>query len=277
MKKFDIYLLCLLVTALFIWSKDFTLTGSYVNTLPILISFPLFYFLGIPWAFQRSNTKVSKAILIIAIFSAFLGIIFQLTLFYAIAWSSFFWIWLQLRLSSEVLEELKPGFQLLVLGFPWLIFDGQAIGWWFRLTGSWVIENVFSSAGFDVYREGTFLLINEQSFSVDSACSGINSLQSLLIAGTFLGATILKQQFRCIWAIPFLFIMAWIANTIRILVITLAALFIGPEFAMGAFHEIGGLVVLGLMFVLCWFCFCFIKENSEKPNAYISLPKTIFG
>lgn len=277
MRKLDFYSFCLLISAIFIWSKDFSLIDSYEDSLPILISLPLFYWLGIPWEFRKSTIAPTKTAFYLSVINLLLGVGLHSTFFYSIAWSSFFWMWLQARLTVESLVKLKPGFPLLVLAFPWLLLDGEIIGWWFRITGSWITEQIFSSAGFEVVRQGTFLLINNQPFSVDSACSGINTLQSLLIAGVYLGASILKQQFRIIWGAPFLFFMAWLANTIRISIITLAALILGPEFAMGAFHEVGGLIVLGLMFILCWCCFCFIHRNFIKYNATISQPKTIFG
>jgi exosortase/archaeosortase family protein len=277
MKQFDYYFYFLLISAIFIWSKDFALIGSYVDSLPILISLPLFYWLGVPWEFRKTFTEPSKITLSLSVINLFLGVSLHSTLFYSLAWSCFLWMWLQARLNEETLVNLKPGFPLLVLGFPWLFLDGEIIGWWFRITGSWITEQLFSSAGFEVVRQGTFLLINNQPFSVDSACSGINTLQSLLIAGVYLGSSILKQQFRIIWGVPFLFFIAWLANTIRISIITLAALILGPEFAMGAFHEVGGLIVLGLMFILCWCCFYFIHRNFIKYNATISPPKTTFG
>ena len=64
-------------------------------------------------------------------------------------------------------------------------------------------------------------------------------------------------------ALPILVAAAWIANTLRVILIAWAALEVGPAFAMGPFHEWGGWVIILVMFALCWLLFSALKQASR--------------
>jgi exosortase/archaeosortase family protein len=82
-------------------------------------------------------------------------------------------------------------------------------------------------------------------------------LQSLVVAGTLLAYSLLGTSKRYWWNVILLLPLAWLANTARIMTISLAAMTFGPEFAMGLFHSWGGLMVLVLMFLVSWGIFRF--------------------
>jgi exosortase/archaeosortase family protein len=120
--------------------------------------------------------------------------------------------------------------------------------------------------GYNVDQQGTFLLIDGLPISIEEACAGLNTLQSMLIAGAMLNFIILGKTSLFWFNLPLLFVIGWVANTIRIIVITAAAIYISPKFAMGSFHTIGGWLVIVMMFVLCWIIFS-LQEPKENTQA----------
>jgi len=101
---------------------------------------------------------------------------------------------------------------------------------------------------------------------VSAACSGLNVLQSMLIAGSTVAYIVLGHHPRYWFNIFLLIVFSWLANTIRIVAICIAALTLTPEFAAGLFHLWGGWLVLFLMFFLCWPIFSLQKTGSHDPE-----------
>jgi len=84
----------------------------------------------------------------------------------------------------------------------------------------------------------------------------------MLIAGSVVAYIILGETNRYWWNLPVLVVMAWIANTIRVIVISGVAVVYGRDFALGAFHTWGGWFILVLMFASCWVIF---QLQEPKP------------
>jgi exosortase/archaeosortase family protein len=138
-----------------------------------------------------------------------------------------------------------------LLGFPWLVGAAGGIGWQFRESAAWVAEQVFSAAGFSMVREGTRLSIQGERLGVEAACAGLGSLQAMLLAGAAAASMELGQSRRFWFCLPFLFAAAWLANTVRVLLICAAALTAGHEFASSSFHGLIGWLVLTATFAGC--------------------------
>jgi exosortase/archaeosortase family protein len=256
MKKSDItFGTALLLLAVFIWFRDTTWMSSADDTLPILVTLPLFFWLGMPWQLSSvtPNYQISK--FYIAGFLFLLGIILNSTLILAITWSLLLWTWISARVSKDTLPMLRKLLILPLLAFPWISLDFDRIGWWFRLSGTWVTGHLFQLFGYEVEQEGTLLFIEGFPISIEKACAGLNTLQSMLIAGTLLDFIILGSTTKYWYNLLLLPFIGWLANTFRIIVITASAIFISPQFAMGSFHVVGGWLVIITMFLLCWLIF----------------------
>ena len=65
---------------------------------------------------------------------------------------------------------------------------------------------------------------------------------------------------RTLVGILALLAMSWLANTLRVIAIVVAAVSYGSEFAMGAFHQVGGWLVLAAMFALCCGTFALLRR-----------------
>jgi len=269
MKTRDILILIgLFILAIFIWFRDISWMNSLDDTLPILIALPLFVLLLWPWKFFETEKPLPLLPIAGVVVLFLLGIISNLTVILTMAWVAMLWIWLSRSVESPPLDQIKKLLVLAFMGFPWVTLDAQQLGWYFRLTGAWVTGHFFSLLGANVHREGTSMLINMQPIEVEAACSGLNTLQSMLIAGSIVAFIILGHTWRYWLAIPILFVMAWIANVIRIIALVFASLLVSPQFALGTFHTLGGWVILMVMFVICWGVFTLMEpKTSEKVDS----------
>jgi exosortase/archaeosortase family protein len=259
-----IFPVVLAALAIFIWLRDTTWMTSSDDTLPILIALPLFAWIGAPWSFRPSPHGLSTSQIIWIVVLFLLGIAFNSTLILTIGWTFLLWSWLSARVPQEKLSSLKKLLILPLMAFPWIALDADRIGWWFRLSGAWSAAKFFSFFGANVSQEGTILVVNGLPISVEVACAGLNTLQSMLISGSLVAYLILGESNRYWWNLPLLVVVSWLANTVRIIMISSAALLINPKFALGYFHQIGGWAVLVLMFSLCWFIFYLQKPNRTK-------------
>jgi len=248
----------------FIWVRDRSWTASILDTLPIILALPLFYWLSGPWPFREQSGSVSAVGVACGIALMLAGVLGGLVLLLAMGWTVLLGCWLSARLASDATARVRRLLVLPLLAFPWIALDFHGIGWWFRLSGGWATAGVFSLMGFDVTREGTNLLVQGLAVSVEAPCSGLNVLQSMLIAGVALAYIYLGAERRYWWNLPLLVPMAWLANTLRIMMLCTVGLSVSPDFAMGAFHHLGGLVVLCIVFCFCWLLFTLQQVPSSN-------------
>lgn len=240
--------------AAFIWIRDLTWIESLDSALVSLAAFPAFLYFGRPWRFRESTETISAGTIATACGLSLIGIASELTLLLALAWTLLLWAWLSTRVDDQDRSRVRQLMVLAALSFPWVILDCWQIGWWFRLSGAWASEHLFAVLNFDVQRAGTELVLSGIPISVAAACSGMNTLQALLVVGSIVVFHQFAGQRQFWWNLPVLLGMAWFANTLRILTLCGAAVGVSPEFAMGTFHTLGGCLVLCIaMFLLCWF------------------------
>ncbi|MCB1111170.1 MAG: exosortase/archaeosortase family protein [Chlamydiales bacterium] len=269
MKKIDYIIATILFfLLLFIWLGDLAWISTSDDTIPILVSLPIFIWLGSPWHFIDENRPLSKIGLCLGALLSLIGVLFGSTLLMAIGWTTLLWTWLKARLEGEPLQKIKKLLIFPLMTFPWITLDFNQIGWWFRLSGAWVTSMILQFFGYEVQQMGTNLVVNGILISIDVACAGINTLQSMLIAGSVINFVYLGNSIRYWWNIPVLVAISWIANTLRIIAICFAALAMGPEFAVDLFHNWGGWAVLVLMFGLCWAVISIQEPNSKNNNNY---------
>jgi exosortase/archaeosortase family protein len=134
------------------------------------------------------------------------------------------------------------------MSVPWLASDATALGWAFRWTGAWAAGGIFDLSGLAVTRAGTALQIEDQPIAVDAACAGLDTLQATLVAGLWL-ADYLRTPRGWLWAVAPLPLLAWMANTARIVVLGAVAVTAGHDAAKGWFHAWGGLAVVVMVFI----------------------------
>ena len=256
-RKDYLYLFLLALLGAYIWMWNTYWMASKADTLPILITLPIFWWLGRPWNFLTVRESFSYGYSFAGILLVFLGMGLDAMVLLAAGWTVLLAGWLRARLGPVRGRAIRPLFVLPVLAFPWILSEANIVGWWFRFSGAWTVEKLFGLIGSTVDRTGTSLVVRDIELQIDAACAGLNELQSMLIAGVAIGYWHLGRHLRYGAALAVTVIVAWFANTARIALLAFAGLWVTPEFAMGMFHTIGGLAVLCLMFTGCWGVFSY--------------------
>jgi len=265
------FLILLLIMAVYIWARNLYVIISLGNTLPIILSMPLFILMGSHWRMRTDHTHLSYSNLIIGFAGFAIGLLLDVVTMLAACWTYLLWTWISARADEQDLPSLGRLMVLPFLAFPWLNLEGNIIGWYFRLSGSWIAATIFSAMGFKVMHEGTQLIVQGLRVGIGEACSGINVLQSMLIAGSALNYLYLGKYKAYWWNLLILIAIAWLANTLRILVLCITALTKGQDFAMGIFHTWGGWLVVFIMMCLSW-SFLSLQATYLKRSA---LPRSL--
>ncbi len=142
---------------------------------------------------------------------------------------------------SRRLWRLIP---ILVCVFPWISSDFPGLSWLFRVSAAAFAVKVFSFLGFDVVREEMGFCVQGLMVHVTPDCSGMNSLQSMMIFGATMAYRLLPESGRYWLVLALLPLVAWLANAMRVVAVTVLAMVTDVEFASGQAHAIVGLVVL---------------------------------
>lgn len=255
MKKHDFVALGLLLAlAGFIWFRDTRWWDAAGDSLPLLAALPLFIWLRRPWQPRARGWRLHRGWLAAALTLFPLGIAFDSGLVLACGWTALLASWVQGRFVAPEGAATRQLLILPLLAFPWMITDLETIAWWFRLSGAAVTEQLMSLGSFPVVREGTYLSVNGFGVSVEPACSGVNGLQSMLVAGGAIAYWKLRGSALFWWNLPVLVGAAWLANLLRIVTATACGAFLAPETAakwVDPVHSFAGWLALCLVFLLC--------------------------
>lgn len=253
MNRLDtVWLTGLALAAIWIWCRDLGWIHQASSTFPILFSLAWYAWLVSPWQVVDQTSSVSKPQLAVAAVLVFAGVGTNLTVLLAVAWSISFRAWIATRFDLATRYKANRLLLLIVMAFPWMTLDGEFVSTFFRLTAAQFSASFFTLVGFSVERAGTNLWIQGLPVSVNEACSGLGALQAVMIAGLVLLEALVPQNNRFWMQIPLLAVAAWTANALRVIVISIAALTWGTDFAAGSFHTWGGMGILLIVFCFAW-------------------------
>ncbi len=251
-----LWLTMFMAAGTFIWLRDQTWMAAAGEVLPVLAALPLFWWCGRPWQWRREiNRNSCREWFLLALLVWVAGITLNLIVLLSLAWTIAAWGFLATRLEEKSLSSTARLLPLLWLAFPWLALEGDWIGWYFRLSAAGATQAIFGALGFDVVRQGVVVSVQGLPISVDAECSGLKVLQAMLMAGLAVAHRRFGTSAMYWWTLPVLVAAAWCANTLRILMVSVAALSFGTTFATGSFHFLGGWLLLVLMFACCLLLF----------------------
>lgn len=230
-----------------------------------MLGLPLFLWMGGPWKLRFTAQTISRLGVATCGVGILVGLASGLTIVFAVAWTRLLWILLQAFVQPDPQRSLSRLMLIPLFSFPWIILDGQSLGWSFRVSGAWAAEHLLGAAGFDVTRNATILFVENLRISVGEGCAGVSTLQSMLLGGSILAYSMLHSHRRFWWHVPILVAAAWLANTARVAMTGAVALAWGPSFAEGAYHEWEGLAVLIIMFILAAGAFAVLGADNKRP------------
>jgi len=234
------------------------------STYPLLIGLVFAWWLGNPWIKRSSVGSPSAPLLIFGMLLIAAGLIGERLFPAALGWTLLLAAWIRVYFKPAM--SLSAWSMIPLFSFPWIAADLSSLGWYFRLSGAWASEKLFAALGFSIHRDGTLLDIQGLPIAIEPACGGMNLLPALMLTGTAVGFLFLRGQARFWFFLALLFPLAWLANTIRICVISAVGLTWGASFASGFFHTWGALIVLGVMFGACvGLAQCLQKFSKANP------------
>ncbi len=241
--------LLLALSAVAIWLRDRSWMMAPADTLPLALGLPLTYFLGCPWHIAENPARRSLRLLAagggIALTVGW--VIGSLTLL-AVSWTLLAMLWAHWSFASQA-RRIRLVW-LLLLSFPWLVVDWPAIGWAFRLSSASVAEQVFNLMQLPAQRAGTHLEIMGVPVEIEASCAGWNLLQLALLAGVAFGTYEIRSACRFTLLLCLIPLIAWLANLLRILILSGIALASDTQVASGAIHGLTGLIVLGAVLAM---------------------------
>jgi len=239
----------LLLAAVAIWVRDRQWLAAPEDSLPLAFGLPLAFLLGRPWVPTAGPFPKKAQLLAIAgaaVFAIgwFVGSITVL----ALGWTLLCFLWAFHGFAPQPRRGRLAW--LALFSFPWLVIEWQSIGWAFRLSSAAVAELFFRLVEIPATREGTHLNVMGVPIEIEAACAGWNLLQLTLLAGIALGAYEIRPTRRFVLLLCLLPGIVWIANLLRILILSGIALSFDTQTAGGAVHGLTGLAVLGAVLAM---------------------------
>ncbi len=159
-------------------------------------------------------------------------------------------------LGSKYFKKLfiPIGYLIFMVPLPAIVWNKIAFP--MQLFSSYLTEQVVSSFGIPVYREGNVIHLAQTTLEVVAACSGLRSLVTMFaLSGALAFLSTLsagKKTILFLSAAP----IAIFANIVRLSATALMATKIGADAAQGFLHEFSGIVVfvlgLSLLVAVNW-------------------------
>jgi exosortase/archaeosortase family protein len=257
-------------TALLLFGESFR-RGVDPGTLGLgAATLGLFVMLGSPWQFQPTRRRNNLPALAVFSLGVVVGLASDLLLPISIAWSALLWAWLSARLSDEALPRIRRLLLLTLLIFPWADIDIKPIHWAMRISAAGVSQHLLTWVGLPTTREGAMLCVAGQNVEISKDCAGGETLHAMLVVGLASAYVYLDRRQSILAWLPALCVFAWVANTLRVLLIALAVgCFPGSRYVDWV-HDGGGLLVVALMLALCIACFAGWKRFGSSFQSFRS-------
>jgi exosortase len=154
---------------------------------------------------------------------------------------------------------------LFTIPFPGLILDKIVV---FLQTASFTVTRlIFNALGFFPLVQGFEFKFPELTIEVAKQCSGIRSSISLVILSLLCGNFFLRSKLNRILLVVFAVAIAIFKNGVRIVGLTLGAIYVDPRILSSALHKSGGIPVFIMAFFLLSIV-VLVMRKLEKRHAF---------
>ena len=151
-----------------------------------------------------------------------------------------------LRASQAGLFPLL--FLLLMVPLPDFLLN-RAI-YWLQIGSAEVTYALFQGVDVPVLRTGLVFALPGLTIEIAEECSGIRSSMALLITSLFAGHLLLRSVWRKAALTMAMLPLLFVKNGIRIVTLSLLAIYVDPSFLTGRLHRQGGILFLLLAMAL---------------------------
>jgi len=140
------------------------------------------------------------------------------------------------------------GMLMFIIPFPEMILD-KIVGF-LQIASYTVTSWIFHTLGFFPIQEGFMFKFPDITIEVARQCSGIRSSMALVILSLLCGHFFLRSSFNRILLVISAVLIAIFKNGVRIVGLTLSAIYVDPRIMSGPIHKKGGYPVFILAFLM---------------------------
>ena len=189
-------------------------------------------------------------------------------LFAAIAWMHLSRSAITRHFNDAERRRLRAWWPVAVMAVPWVWADAWWLGWQMRLSSASAAGGLLASFLPSLSQQGTTLVIDGIAIDVAASCAGLGLLQATLTLGLAGVAFASRNAFVTVASVPLLVLVAWGVNVVRIVALSLVAVFGSPELAGKTLHDAIGYGLLVVLATLGWAAFDrFSGPRSSVPAA----------
>lgn len=127
---------------------------------------------------------------------------------------------------------------------------------------------LFKLAGVPVFRDGFTFSLPGLNIEVARECSGIRSSLALLITSLLAGHLVLRSGWKKVFLSLSVFPILIVKNGLRIITLSLLAVYVDPSFLTGSLHQYGGIPFFLLALVLLAPVLGLLRESETEAQAH---------
>ncbi len=155
-------------------------------------------------------------------------------------------------------------FLLLTVPIPTFLLD--RIIFLLQEGSAWITGALFDLVGVPALREGLVFHLAKVNIEVAKECSGIRSSMALFILALLVAHFKLRSLWNRILFVTFGLFMMILKNGVRIVTLTLLAVYVDPDFLFGRLHRQGGVVFFVLALLLLLPLLFFLQRSEAKRS-----------
>ncbi len=150
----------------------------------------------------------------------------------------------------------------------WIIPLPQSVIDWATVTlqraSAETVDWLFALSRVPFYRDGFIFQLPGQSIEVARQCSGIRSTLSLLFLGLIIAHESVRSNVRRLTIILSTLPIVVLKNGVRIVTLTLLAIYVDPSFLTGSLHHEGGIVFFLIGLVMLMPIIALLRRGEDK-------------